>query len=300
MTAPAAGRQLTVGIFGSCVSRDLCEHMPELDVACYVARQSSIVRLGPYGAKRAPVAGIDSKFQARVYAGDHVADCTDRLTAAQPDFVLVDVIDERRGVWCFPDGTYLTNSIEAYRTGVDKWGPAAGARLIEFGDDEHFDLWREGFAAALAELRGAGLPCVLVDIAWAELLDGEESSHPIISAAGRIQRKAVRAGREAKRVWARGEGIAGVIGAVSRPPEPVGEESRENARRANVARLRYSAEAARHVDAVVALDSDDVRMDPDHQWGLAPYHYRACDYLRIADALRSTEVVRTLQMRARG
>lgn len=43
------GHAMRVGIFGSCVSRDLCEFADDVDVACYVARQSSIVQLAPHG-----------------------------------------------------------------------------------------------------------------------------------------------------------------------------------------------------------------------------------------------------------
>ena len=145
--------QLQVAVFGSCVSRDTCEYLPSAEVAPYVARQSAIVHLNPAGARRWSDEALDSAFQAKMFNGDMEADAVQRLLEAEPDVLLIDLVDERRGVWVFPDGTYLTNSVEAFRTGVDDWAPREGGRLIPFGSDEHFHLWSAGFDSVMRRLQ---------------------------------------------------------------------------------------------------------------------------------------------------
>src|SRR5699024_5603388 len=98
--------------------------------------------------------------------------------ASDLDFVLIDLVDERRGFWRFPDGTTMTNSLEIESCGAAREARRVGARLIEFGTDEHFDAWKFGFEQLMAELKEASLwkRTILLDIEWAGAVDG--APHP--------------------------------------------------------------------------------------------------------------------------
>ena len=94
------------------------------------------------------------------------------------DVVLLDLVDERRGFWKFPDGTTMTNSIEVESCGAARAARRSGARLVEFGTDEHFDQWKSGFITLIEGLKDAELweKTILLDIEWAGAIDGAQ--HP--------------------------------------------------------------------------------------------------------------------------
>ncbi len=60
--------------------------------------------------------------------------------------MLFDLVDERDGVYEITPGRFVTNTAELRRSG---WLPGRDARLVSFGTDEHFALWR----AAAARVR---------------------------------------------------------------------------------------------------------------------------------------------------
>src|SRR5699024_8135856 len=90
------------------------------------------------------------------------------------DLVLIDLVDERRGFWRFPNGTTITNSIEIESCGAARAAKQSGARLINFGTDEHFSLWRSGFKLLMDGLKHSELwsKTILIDIEWAGALAG--------------------------------------------------------------------------------------------------------------------------------
>ncbi|WP_051297635.1 DUF6270 domain-containing protein [Brevibacterium album] len=285
-----SGEAVRVGIWGSCVSRDTVEVMPEVEPVPYVARQSAIVSLQPYTGPL-HLEALGSAFQRRMMEGDAAANAAGRIVAAAPQAVLIDLVDERRGVWRFPDGSHLTNSVEAFRTGVDGWAPEAGARLIEFGTDEHFELWREGFAQVTGRLRELGVPLILLDIAWAEVFDGQEMPGGVRSYLGARGRRLRRGYREAVQSLARGGTMKHAVKRFASVGPTEAEALAASSRTANGEYRRYAAEAGERVTEVISRTVADVRMDSEHRWGVGPYHYREGDYASIAAELRGRGVV---------
>lgn len=280
---------IRVAVFGSCVSRDTCEYLPTATVSAYVARQSSIVVLNPAGEGTFPSGNLESQFQIRMFVGDQTANATQRIIEADPDLILIDLADERRGVWKFPDGTFLTNSIEAYRAGVEKWAPARGARLLRFGTEEHFSLWRSAFKSHIDRLTESGFQnsTVFLDIEWAAALDGQP--HPtggIRQSFGRGIRRMRRRARASKRGFQKGDGILhSLLVGGEHPNETPAESYARRANQANPQLVRYSRYASDLCAFSIRRDSSDLRIDPNHKWGPEPYHYRPEDYRWIASAI---------------
>lgn len=279
-------RSPRIDIWGSCVSRDTLEHMPDVAVGEYIARQSAIVTLGPAAALDVPLELLGSNFQRRMITGDQKADVAERLEASAPALVLVDLIDERRGVWRFPGNRFLTNSVEAYKTGIDTWGPEKGGQLIDFGSNEHFELWKQGFDDVVERMRVVGAPRVLLDIAWAEVFDGQPLPRGPRWFAGSVGRRMRRGAREMSRAVVRGESFTSSVGRLLSPHTTRAENLFAVSRQANEDTRRYVHHAANKVDAVITRTVDAVRMESDHKWGIGPYHYRKTDYLSIADEVR--------------
>lgn len=274
-----------ISIWGSCVSRDTLSFMPDVALGTYVARQSAIVALAPATDLDVPLKALDSPFQRRMMSGDTRADVTERIGSNEEALILIDLVDERRGVWRFPDGTFLTNSVEAFRTGVDEWAPAAGATLIEFGTDEHFSLWKQGFTVVARTLARLGQPLVLLDVAWASVFEGQTQPQGKIAQLRRAGRRSqqsiahfVRTARQERSI------IAGAAKMSTRPMSQ-GDELLRIARDANRRYRRYIEEAHRHVSVTVTRRPEDVRMNKGHQWGIGPYHYSDPDYLAIRDKI---------------
>lgn len=285
MTAFSATDSLRIAIFGSCVSRDTCEFMTDAEVVCYVARQSAIAALGPVGEGRFSSSPLGSAFQAKMFDGDQRADAVVRITASDPDLILVDLVDERRGVWSMPDGTYLTNSIEAYRASIEKHAPTAGARLIRFGSDEHFRLWQRGFRMIMEHLTTLRAPIVLLDIAWAETVAGKPRPAGPRFLAGSAARRLKRGARGMGRAVARGDSLAVAINELLTPDRTSAEQMAREAKRANRQFRRYAVTAAELCDFTVFREARGLRMTAEHRWGSAPFHYRNSDYSSMADEI---------------
>ena len=276
-----------IDVWGSCVSRDTLEYMPDVSVGTYVARQSAIVSLSPASDIDVPSDRLDSDFQKRMLEGDRAADVVARLAEPDAELLLIDLVDERRGVWRFPSGSFLTNSVEAYHVGVEAWGPAAGARLIEFGTDEHFELWKRGFTKVAQRVSALNVPVVFLDIAWAEVFDGQSLPRGVRSVAGSIGRRVKRGARQVSRSIVRGESLDTAFRGLRSPGHTRAEEIAIVSQRENQRYKRYAAVVERWVTATVRRTSADVRMNPEHRWGVGPYHYRDSDYEGISSEVRS-------------
>lgn len=280
-----------IAIYGSCVSRDTCEHLPNTEVVAYVARQSMITALHPVGAGRFSADALDSDFQARMFTGDQIADGVSRIAQADADVLLIDLVDERRGVWQFPDGSFLTNSIEATRAGVEAWAPKAGARLIRFGSDEHFELWERGLRKVMKQLLRLRATVMFLDIAWAEAFEGSRLPGGARSEVGRLLRRMQRGGRQARRSLGRGDPLVDAIGSFVNPTTTPAEQLIAEAREGNMSFARYRKSIHEYFTAdgeaggrrhVIERGRAEVRTSSGHRWGPAPYHYRKQDYESIA------------------
>ena len=282
---------MKIAIFGSCVSRDTAEFLPEAEVVAYVARHSVTSLESPHGTAGIDLSDLNSAFQKRMVTNDLDGSGLERIVnnASDLDVVFLDLVDERRGFWEFPDGTTMTNSIEVESCGAAREARRSGARLIEFGSEEHFVRWKSGFVQLVDGLRDAGLweKTILLDIEWAGAVDGAQ--HPqsdSLAKLGRSWRRLQRGSREASRRLIRGQGIAEALTSLRdvRPTEA--EEYADRAAAANADYVRYRRFAMTMVELTVARSSSQLRISRDHKWGPQPFHYRDEDYRSIVQSVR--------------
>ena len=181
MAEPAAtgetDTRTRVLIFGSCVSRDTFEFLPDsFRLLSYVARQSAISA----GAPAAGVAGrlkqLPSAFQNRVVSGDVKGDLDEVLTRLAPeiDVMLVDLIDERGGVIGVGSG-FVTKLAELWTAGGA--AATAGGRRIPFASDEHFALWSAAMERIAGRLRSLGLleRTIVLRTPWASTMSSGDA-----------------------------------------------------------------------------------------------------------------------------
>lgn len=144
-------------MFGSCVSRDVARIYPERLVASdYIARQSWISAFSYVALDRDVSEYFRSQFQAKMVAGDFEGSFPISILGSDLsfDFLVLDLVDERLGVLKTPSG-YVTNSYELRNSGLKKTIP--GSRSIEFGSEEHFDLWCRSAVRLYSLLKILGL-----------------------------------------------------------------------------------------------------------------------------------------------
>src|SRR5699024_3901603 len=167
---------MKIAIFGSCVSRDTAEFIPNSEVVAYVARHAVTSLDAPHGDKGPDLSELSSAFQKRMVKSDLKGNGVARIVkhAKDLDLVLIDLVDERRGYWLFPDGSTMTNSLEVASCGAARYARRDGARLVEFGTDEHFERWKTGFEKLIEGLSTAELRdrTILLDIEWAGAVEG--------------------------------------------------------------------------------------------------------------------------------
>lgn len=161
-----------VFIYGSCVSRDTFEHLdPEqFSLVHYVARQSALSATTRPVELMAPPSAA-SRFQQRMLEGDFRSTLRPLLQqhANETDVLLVDLTDERLGVYLLPDGTVVTRSVELIESGAEQSLPA-GTHYVQFGTQQHFEFW-SGAIQALGDTIRQTMPhasVALLNVPWAE------------------------------------------------------------------------------------------------------------------------------------
>lgn len=281
---------MNIAIFGSCVSRDTCEFIPDANVVAYVARHSVTSLETPHGTKGVDLSGLTSAFQKRMVTSDLKGNGLARVVknAKDLDLVLIDLVDERRGFWIYPDSSTMTNSIEVEYCGAARNARRSGARLVEFGTDEHFKIWKSGFDTLIAGLKEAGTweRTILLDIEWAGAVDG--ARHPQndgFSKLGRQWRRLQRGTREVGRGLAKGQGIGQAWRSMKTVKSTEAEDYAQRAREANEDYIRYRIEARALTAESVSRKSGQVRISTSHRWGPQPFHYRDMDYGSIAEEI---------------
>lgn len=274
-----------VDIWGSCVSRDTMEYVRSYSVGEYVARQSAIVSLAPAPHLAVPVERLESDFQRRMLVGDMKSNVAERIDESESKCVLLDLVDERRGVWRFPDGSFLTNSVEAFRTKIDDWAPAMGARHIKFGTDEHYNLWVEGFTSIARSIRRSGKPMVFLDVAWAEVFEGQRAPQGPLSVLGSAFRKSKSKISSGLHAAQRDRSLWSGISNLRNSPVPPGDEHVRIVRDANSSYKRYAEYAESLSSITIKRSRKEVRMGRHHRWGAGPYHYSDADYESIGQEI---------------
>src|SRR5699024_2522029 len=255
-------------IFGSCVSRDTCEFMADSSVVAYVARHSVTSLDTPHGTGDFDLSGLTSQFQKRMVSSDLKGDGLARIleTEKKVDLILLDLGDERRGFCLVPDGSTITNSIDAVSWGAAREARRSGARLIEYGTAEHFERWETGFKILIDGLQKAELlnRAILLDIEWAAAIDGAQ--HPQndgVSRLGRRWRKLQRGAREAARGFSKGQGVAEAITSFRNVRPTEAEEYADRATTANADYIRYRNVAQKLVPTIIKRTSDQLRINRD-------------------------------------
>lgn len=281
---------MNIAIFGSCVSRDTCEFIPGANVIEYVARQSVASLISPHGEGSVDISELDSLFQRRMVVSDLLGSGADRVVSHKDevDVVLIDLVDERRGFWQFPDLSTMTNSLEIESCGAANRAVRQGAELIEFGTERHFEAWKNGFAYLVSRLRDAQMweRTILLDIEWARVFNG--SSYPAnetIAKWGRHWRQAQRGVRSAERAISNGYGVSKAWGRLWNVKPTDAEEFADRAVRANAEYVRYREFSRSQVASTVTRQSRHLRINGDHKWGPQPFHYRDSDYKSVVESI---------------
>lgn len=168
-----------VGILGSCVSRDTFEVLDptRYDLAMYVARHSVVST--DTDARRhlpdeLPAAHAFQRKQMEMDAHGTLWERVDSV-AGKIDLFLWDLVDDRHGYVRFPDGSYITRSIDLLGQPALAESLAQG-RTVSFGTDEHFTTWRISADRFVAGLRRRALlqRTLLLAVDWAsKTTDGE-------------------------------------------------------------------------------------------------------------------------------
>lgn len=102
--------QISISIFGSCVSRDAIEFDKQgknkLDLKEYIARQSIVTSIGEAIPCQLEEINLASKFQQRLVYNDLSKQTFHTLQAAKSNYCMIDLIDER-----FPIGKWKNTLI---------------------------------------------------------------------------------------------------------------------------------------------------------------------------------------------
>lgn len=183
--------QNRVFIFGSCVSRDTFEHFDpaEFTLLHYVARQSALSAYTRPVTQATPPT-FTSPFKQRMVAGDFDSNLRDlmRSAADDVDLLLVDLVDERLGVYILPDGSVVTRSVELIQSGWEQTLPQ-GALYLPFGSEKHFEYWADAieYLGKFVQQLMPRAAVALLDLPWAELT---ESGGPAPDSFGVTAREA--------------------------------------------------------------------------------------------------------------
>lgn len=164
-----ADQRIRLAIHGSCVSRDTCDLAlgAKSSVRSYVARQSIISVDQPTDNSYLRQLKFPSDFKQKSFTGDLLGDAFIRLSeASEVDLLLLDLVDERLGLFVSPEGEVITQStdgrsISAYNN--LPWG------LIEFGTAEHFMRFKSAWVHYSDRLKELNLfeRTVLIQAPWA-------------------------------------------------------------------------------------------------------------------------------------
>lgn len=170
-----------VFIYGGCTSRDAVDHYLDhnLELHSYIARQSLISAFHPARSALFNFDTIKSSFQKRMLHGDVTGKLPRHLTqyANEIDLIIWDLMIERVGVRPVRGGGYVTNNRQTRQHAT----PGRLGETIEFGSDDHMELWDNALKQFVALLEDTGLvgKTVVNGTPWA-LLDkhGNKAHYP--------------------------------------------------------------------------------------------------------------------------
>lgn len=161
-----------VFILGSCVSRDTTPFLGEgWTIAQYVARQGLVsATSGPADLRGEPK--LASAFQNRCLQQDITGSAFEMLRERkeETDLVLLDLIDERLGIYKAQNGSYITHSWELDESGLLDEQPE-NLEYVAFGSDKHYDLWSKAAEILVDRVQSLNIPLVVLAPEWAAKAD---------------------------------------------------------------------------------------------------------------------------------
>lgn len=161
-------------VYGSCVSRDTIDFLDPstYELSGYVARHSIIAEYGDCSKYLPEDLKLDSAFQRRMILNDWSENALEGLfsSADNIDLLLLDLIDERHGVYRVEGEKFVTRSIDLLQSET-ALEVSQNFFHIPFGSNEHFDVWAQRAEYFVIKLRDSGLlhKTRLIKINWAEL-----------------------------------------------------------------------------------------------------------------------------------
>lgn len=145
-------------IVGGCVSRDTVDPLlgENFELKRYVARQS-LISAGTDATQLVPNVNLSSPFQRRMLEADIEGSLfRDVDENAAVDLVLWDLNVERLGAWQLDADAFVTDSGE-FRSTENYNNITAGVPHIDFGEEDHFRIWKERFFQFKQVLQENGL-----------------------------------------------------------------------------------------------------------------------------------------------
>ncbi|HYD70451.1 DUF6270 domain-containing protein [Azospirillum sp.] len=178
------------------------------------------------------------------------------LADARPDVLILDLIEERFDLLVLDSGLIINESLDFATSGLAALPPFAGARRVLRLSDEAWALWEAGLERLrrhVAETPLADARIVLHRAVWASQMRTPAGCEPL------PDETFIMLGRSGSRA----------------------------AHNALLARCHDRFLQAFPTAAVVEAPPDACLADPDHRWGLSPFHYVPAYYEAIAAQWRA-------------
>lgn len=242
---------MIIGIWGSCVTRDVFEVVPMPDVTLEYHARSSWLAQAAQRPESAPVEiPAGDGFALRTVREDFEKTIVGALISSEPDLVVFDLIDERFDVVSLTGSSYTLSDYYT-RVGVDEPLREAG-HVSQFKDDERELLFAKAVSSVAPQLIEA-LPRTrfVLHQAWYTARSTDPDQQFYASAGQHV-------------VW-------------------------NNHRLAGHYATLIDAFADR-LHVVEADRASCLVSDPGHRWGLAHFHYLPAYYEQIAAALEAVRL----------
>ena len=248
---------LKIAIVGSCITRDLWPiRGGGAEQLLYICRTSLPSLFAPSLAGFRPnraLPGDLHQHEHNALVADIQKTALSRLVAYQPTHIIFDFIDERFDLLS-AQGALVTHSAELARSGYLSRPAFRAARRIPRLSPPCGRLWRDAAGAFAGLIRGTEL----------------RRARLILHSARWATRQKDAAGR-----------VSDIRDVEILSGEPAGIETY------NALLVRQEAEFTDLMPPMLRIDADAFRLaDPNHQWGLSPFHYVPEYYDAVRDQMR--------------